>query len=395
MPTVIALVDQVGESSAERWRAVFANGARLGLGTIVLEPTEDSGRNVEIGDDCTAIVVSDVAWSGVVDGVRCFSMEVDEAAEIFAALTTADERPTSEEPAIDRVPRLVGDGAIEGVTESEAPGEPWPEVSEIEESDIAPPITVRVFGPYEIAVNGRVIDKGLRTVARELLAWYLLRPEGASRGAVVEACWPDTAPAAVSNTFWRPVGDLRRLVGAAADPPSKLLDSAGGEVYHLDVAAIDCDLWRFQAALVVAARAENDEDARRALREAVDCYRGEFLDGIDYFWVEPIREDLHRRALDAHLRLAELEEALDNPDGAEVALHAAAEFDRYAEEPYRRLMTLQAERGRLDAVAATWRLLERRLAEIDVDPEPTTVRLHRSLIAERESMGDERLRRTS
>jgi hypothetical protein len=42
-------------------------------------------------------------------------------------------------------------------------------------------------------------------------------------------------------------------------------------------------------------------------------------------------------------------------------------------------MTLQAERGRLDAVEATWRRLERNLAEIDIDPENTTIRVHGSL----------------
>ncbi len=383
MPSVIALVDQVETPLAERWEMLLANGARLGFGMIVLNPAENARRSVDLGVDDIATVVGEVSWSALVDGVRCFSLEPSEAIEILTTLAAAEERPSSEEPSIGHAPPLLPDDSIDAILESEAPTEPWPEAPEVEapSTEVTPPITVRVFGPYEIAVNGRVIDKGLRSVARELFAWYLLRPEGASRGAVVEACWPNTEPAALSNTFWRPVGDLRRLVGAAAEPPTKLLDSSGGDVYRLDAAAIDCDLWRFQAALAVAARARSDEDARRALREAVDCYRGEFLDGVDYFWVEPVREDLHRRALDAHLRLAELEDALGNPDGATAALERATEFDRYAEEPYRRLMALQGGRGRLDAVNSTWRLLERRLAEIDIDPEDVTIRLYRSITA--------------
>jgi DNA-binding SARP family transcriptional activator len=184
----------------------------------------------------------------------------------------------------------------------------------------------------------------------------------------------------VSNKFWRAASDLRTEIGATAMPASKLLEQAG-DVYQLDAAAIDCDLWRFQAALRTAARADEPSEARQVLRDAVDSYGGEFLDGMEWFWVAPVREDLHRRALDVHLRLAELEAELGNPTGAETVLEAATEFDRYAEEPYRRLMTLQAERGRLDAVTATWRTLERRLAEIDVDAEPTTLRCYRSLTA--------------
>jgi hypothetical protein len=44
-------------------------------------------------------------------------------------------------------------------------------------------------------------------------------------------------------------------------------------------------------------------------------------------------------------------------------------------------MTLQAAQGRLDAVAATWRLLQRRLAELDLDVDDATARLYRALAA--------------
>jgi DNA-binding SARP family transcriptional activator len=91
------------------------------------------------------------------------------------------------------------------------------------------------------------------------------------------------------------------------------------------------------------------------------------------------REDLHRRAVDAHLRLAELEEGLGNPAAAEAVLERVVDLDRYGEEPYRRLMVLQAKSGRIDAVKATWRLLQRRLLDLDLDPDPSSGELYRSL----------------
>jgi hypothetical protein len=45
-------------------------------------------------------------------------------------------------------------------------------------------------------------------------------------------------------------------------------------------------------------------------------------------------------------------------------------------------MSLQAGQGRPDAVKATWRQLQRRLIEIDLDPDPATARLYRILVAE-------------
>jgi hypothetical protein len=50
-------------------------------------------------------------------------------------------------------------------------------------------------------------------------------------------------------------------------------------------------------------------------------------------------------------------------------------LDRCAEEPSRRLVSLQDSQGRLDAVGATWWLVRRRLAELDVDVD-ATVRLY-------------------
>lgn len=118
---------------------------------------------------------------------------------------------------------------------------------------------------------------------------------------------------------------------------------------------------------------------RAALHRAVDTYGGEFAAGTDYLWAEPVREDLHRRALDAHLRLAELEDVAHCPDAAIGILERAVGLDGCAEEPFRRLMTLQAGLGMTSSVRATWHQLQRNLAGLDVDSEPATARLYRQL----------------
>ncbi len=155
-----------------------------------------------------------------------------------------------------------------------------------------------------------------------------------------------------------------------------------GDHYQPATAEIACDLWDFQTALTDAAGAPDDDTARAALRRAIDAYQGELLDGSDWLWVEPVRADLHRRAIDAHLRLAELEAATGRPDAAAAFLERAIDLDRYAEDPSRRLMTLQAATARPDALRQTWLLLNHRLAELDLEVEPRTARLYRELIDE-------------
>ena len=152
-----------------------------------------------------------------------------------------------------------------------------------------------------------------------------------------------------------------------------------GEHYRAKPDEIGCDLWDFQVALSEAARAGDDATARRALRRAVEAYRGDLLEGTDDLWAGPVRADLHRRAIDAHLRLAELDEHAGNLPAAVEVLERVIELDRYAEEPYRRLMALHARCGRPDALSATWKLLRQRLAELDLDVEAASVNLYRSL----------------
>ena len=383
LPSIVGLVDEVPVADSGRWAAVCSSGSRLGLGAVVLAGESPSAVHLDLDADHVVVATSpeDLAWRFA--GVRCFALRPDEAADVFATLTEVERRPSSDEEP-DETAETPTDVAVEE--------EPWPasvrlapEATEMPgeahgPSQVSPPIAVRLFGPYEIIVDGETVASGLRGVARELLAWYLLRPEGASIGAAVDACWSNTDPVEVSTKFWRAASDLRKHIGRVARPATQLLVQVG-DAYRLDPQAIECDLWQFQAALTDAAGASDDTSTRDALRRVVACYRGEFVENADYRWVEPVRQDLHRRALDAYLRLAELEEQFGAPDAAEEVLGRAIELDRYAEEPYRRLMTLQGVRDRPDTVAATWRLLERRLAEIDVDPEPATVRLYRSLSA--------------
>jgi DNA-binding SARP family transcriptional activator len=51
-----------------------------------------------------------------------------------------------------------------------------------------------VLGPLRIHVDGRQLNKGLRTKAIELLAYLLVHPAGVTRDAAIEALWPELDP---------------------------------------------------------------------------------------------------------------------------------------------------------------------------------------------------------
>jgi DNA-binding SARP family transcriptional activator len=252
------------------------------------------------------------------------------------------------------------------------------------------PIRVDLFGTAHVEAWGETIASGLRSSAYELLAWYALHPQGASAEAAIDALWPDSPPKRGRERFWNALGNLRsRLRDPGADGIEIL--TKVGQLYHPDPSVLDIDLWRFESALEHAAQAGSTEHLIVALGWASVAYGGDFYPTADALWVEPVREDLHRRALDTQVRLAELYVEADQTDAAIAALERAIELDPICEDAYRRLITLQSDVGREDAALRTWALLQGRLAELDLEPETSTCALAREVLGRRPSHDRSRL----
>ncbi len=378
LPLLVVLLDRVPTESHGRWAALLADAPRLGIAVLFLGDSPLATARMALDANGTVTVVDGDGQSRLLDGAALYRLRADEATELLAAVVDANQDPDEDDDVVD------AQGSVTplhpaGDDPDPTPEDPgvWPVPSD-DEAGALRPIVVEMLGPFRLAVHGEAITSGLRGRARALFAWYLLRPEGATSDEAVEALWPDTSPDQVRRQFWRPFGDLRTRLRSTGDTSLEVLEKTG-EHYRPNPSEIACDLWAFQAALAEAARAADDEAARAALRRAVETYRGDLLSGVGYSWVEPVRQDLHRRALDAHLRLAELDDRAGRPELAVEVLERAIDLDRYAEEPYRRLMALHATHGRPDAVTATWQLLRRRLADLDVDMDETTANLYRSL----------------
>jgi DNA-binding SARP family transcriptional activator len=376
LPALVCLVEDLDDVKTARLAASLATTPRLGLTVVFLgAPAGAAGQlHVEGRKVSSAESADKLGWLA---GAALFTLPASEAVEVLRALADAEYRPTSDDdPEWTEV--------IERIEHPAPQAEAWPETAPGPQAEApegpARPLRVRAFGSLTITAAGTTISRGLRSVAKELLVYYLLRPEGATVEQAVEHLWPDIDPAMVHRQFWTAASNLRSRLRQHLEVDSKILDQAG-DVYRLDADLVSADVWEFQAALAEAARAGDDDEVRSALRRAAEAYRGDLAESSGWIWLEPVREDLHRRAVDAHLRLAELEEQSGDHPAAEAVLGRVIELDHYAEEPYRRLMTLQARQGRTDAVKATWRNLQRRLAELDLDADAATARLYRRLVA--------------
>ena len=396
LPLLLVVLDALPAESLGRWAALVADARRLSIAVIFLAPSPIATGQLRMDAGRRVLDAAPADRLGGLLGAQLFGLRADEATEVLAAVAEAAGEGDLDGDVFATnatVIPLRADGPSTDDPPTDNPSEPWPEPSPSPspngsgERQVERPITVRMFGHFEVAVHGEAVVTGLRSRARDVFAWCLLRPEGATSDEAVDALWPDTAPGRVHGQFWRSFSDLRARLREAGGGNLEVLAKAG-EHYRPCGTEIACDLWEFQAALGEASRADDDEVARAALRRAVEVYRGDLLAGMDRSWIEPVRQDLHRRALDAHLRLAELEEQTGRPDAAVEVLEQAIARDRYAEEPYRRLMVLHAAHGHPGAVTDVWRLLQGRLAELDLDVETATANLYRQLTADPERRPD-------
>ena len=396
-PLLLAVVDDLPASTEARWSAVMAAANRLGFATVVLgaadegEPTLGVGQpGVVVGADGTVRDAAPGSLGELLAGATLFQLDAVTAADLLGPVAAIhnDTEPASpehsEEPATPGlghdVPGASAAGANGAYSAMPAPAAPsWP--TSAAEPTPAPPIRVRLLGPAWAEAWGEEITSGLRASAYELLAWYALHSNGASAEAAIDALWPDASPRRGRERFWTALGNLRSRLHPPGSGGVEILTKVG-ELYRPDPAVLEVDLWRFETALGHAAHAASPAQVAGALERATCAYSGDFCPSLDALWVEPVREDLHRRALDAHLRLAEIY-AEGQPERAIAVLERTIELDSICEEAYRRLIALQASLDRRDAAQRTWRLLQGRLTELDLDPEETTEHLVHELFAPR------------
>ena len=365
-PMIVLAAADVGPADLERVRALFADGARAGVSGIVVAAAAAAAAGDEDEAAAAAAAAADLVLAPgalVVDarpdalsdrllGARLFRMEPQVAAELLAVMASA---------------RTDGEHMRPGADDDE---------SFIPATSAATaPVAVQLLGVYRIEVDGTEIKSGLRAKAKELLAFYLLHPEGATLDDAVEALWPEADPRRGSEWFWTALGNLRtKLRQATGQKELKVIDR-DGDLYRIED-VFDVDLWSLQHALREGAQSRDDAVRQAALDRAVADYDGELLVGLDWFWLETPREDLRQRMVDVLVWLGDRRWASGDARAAWAALQRALEVDPFAEQIYRRIMRLQGKLSRPDDADVTYRRLVAKLQEVDLQPTPETDKLH-------------------
>jgi DNA-binding SARP family transcriptional activator/ATP/maltotriose-dependent transcriptional regulator MalT len=177
-----------------------------------------------------------------------------------------------------------------------------------------PPVKAYALGRGAVVVGERqVSDIEWRSEkSKEMFFLLLTRKDSVGKEEIFAALWPDLPESKCNSNFHSSLYRLRR----ALFHECVVREPDGG--YALNPRGVfTSDLDSFNAAMLEADVARDEEARVARLEEAVALYKGPFLSATYSEWAEPVRRELEDRAIEAlnelaavKLRDGKLEEAL-------------------------------------------------------------------------------------
>lgn len=243
-----------------------------------------------------------------------------------------------------------------------------------------PPCRIELLGGLRVRQGDRVISRFQTQKTGALLA-YLALHAGRSfpRETMAELLWPDGDPSAIRNRLNQAISSLRRQLHPPGCEPGYVLQ-ADHLALQVNPHTVVTDVAEFEEALQAAE--ESGENATQFLRQAVDLYQGEFLDGYYEEWalLERVRlSDQYYEALSQLIRSYAQSGRIS--EAIEVAIRRLA-IDPSDERAHRALMRLYLAAGRPRSALAQYHQLVRALALDDDVPSERAERLREEAVSQ-------------
>jgi DNA-binding SARP family transcriptional activator/tetratricopeptide (TPR) repeat protein len=234
-----------------------------------------------------------------------------------------------------------------------------------------------LLGPVEIRAGDRNLEIG-HARQRAVLAVLLLdlgRVVSADR--LIDRVWGETAPASVRNVLYGYVARIRAALSGIAEDGVTFRRGQGGYLLQADPGLVDVHRFRD---LARQAKAAGDR-AEELLREALSCWRGPALAGLDSPWLNAMRHTLelerHAAQLDLNdIRLRQGQHAVLVAELSSYALTAPAD-----ERLISQLMLALYRSGRQVDALRWYDQTRRHLAdELGADPGAALRDLHEQIL---------------
>lgn len=248
-------------------------------------------------------------------------------------------------------------------------------------------LQIDLFGTFDVRSNGQHVA-GLETrKAQELLTFLLLQRNRAyTREFLAEMLWDQRAPAQSRKYLRQTLWHVQNALAGHGPEDAPLLLVEGESVCINHSCRLRLDVAEFEAAYGQAqgiAGGELDEARAQRLRDAVQLYRGDLMQGCYEDWCIFERERLQ------NMYLAMLDKLIDCCQAHGQYEHgldygaAILRYDRARERTHRRMMRLYYLAGDRTSALRQYAQLARALREeLDVQPSHSSVALRDQIRAD-------------
>jgi len=239
------------------------------------------------------------------------------------------------------------------------------------------------LGTIAIILNGERVSGQIPAKSQALLCYLAVTGSIHSRQKLAGLLWGDKPEAQAKANLRKSLSDLRRLFGDAASITRHTVAFNRNGAYWLDVEVLESAL----------AKEAADSETLRALGEAVELYRGEFLEGFSVRqaaafeeWVLGERERLRQLVLQALHRLSVACTERGELAAAIKYTNRLLALEPWQEEAHRQLMILLGRSGQRSAALAQYETCRQILAdELGAEPVPETQALYHQIKTRREA----------
>ncbi len=247
--------------------------------------------------------------------------------------------------------------------------------------DLTYSLKLQCLGPFRLLIDNQ--EAVWRTTkAREILAYlFHYRGKHVLKDKILEDIWPNFAPERASALFHTNLYQLRRVLKTT---PGEQPIMHKDKKYFLNQREFSSDIDNF-----LALTGDTEEKgaiqpvAAAKLERAVSLYRGDYMEDLDYHWVEAEREQLKQVYLTLLERLAHGYTERGDLDQAASCLRTVLSCNPLLEDTHVFLMKIYARMGDRMAVMQQYQNLSRVLEqELGINPALKTKEIYYRLCSE-------------